>query len=201
MDAYRSDPDIRRRAWRRRLDTAMWSRKPNPGHLALVDLERQGGLDLLVTQNVDGLHRAAGTDPERLVEVHGNVREVVCLSCRDRLPMAVVAVRVDAGEEDPPCLVCGGILKPAVVFFGESLDPVDLERAFAASERCDLFLVVGSSLTVYPINETAGTAVGAGARLVIVNAEPTPFDRFADVVLRGSISHVLPEIVASSLGE
>lgn len=208
IGVYRSDPDVRRRAWAKRLDTAMWRRRPNPGHLALVDLEAQGRLELVITQNVDGLHRSAGTDPDRLVEVHGNVREVECLSCGARTAMADTAARVEAGEADPSCLVCGGILKPAVVFFGEGLDPADLERAFAAAEACDLFLAVGTSLTVYPINETVPAAVAAGARLVIVNAEPTPFDRVADVVLRGSISAVLPSVVgggpgasAQSLGE
>jgi NAD-dependent deacetylase len=195
IGVYRSDPDARRRAWAKRLDTAMWQRRPNPGHLALVDLEAEGRLELVITQNVDGLHRAAGTDPDRLVEVHGNVREVVCLTCGDRTPMPDTAARVEAGEQDPPCVECGGILKPAVVFFGEGLDPDDLERAFAAAEACDLFLVVGSSLTVYPINETVTAAVAAGAQLVIVNGEPTPFDRAADVVLRGAISEVLPTIV------
>ena len=198
IGVYRRDPAVRRRAWQRRLDTAMWSRRPNAGHLALVDLERTGRLDLLVTQNVDGLHRAAGTDVERLVEVHGNVREVVCLSCGERTTMADAAARVDAGEDDPPCRACGGILKPAVVFFGENLDPADLRRAFGAAERCDLFLVVGSSLAVYPINEAATVARDAGARLVILNGEPTPFDRRADVVLRGSISDALPALVGDT---
>lgn len=195
ISAYRNDPDVRRAAWSRRLDTAMWRRRPNPGHLALVDLERSGRLELLITQNVDGLHRAAGTDVDRLVEVHGNVREVACLSCGTRWPMAEIAARVDAGEDDPPCEVCGGILKPAVVFFGENLDEGDLHRAFAAAEDCDLFLAVGSSLAVYPINETVPTAVTKGAALVIVNAEPTPFDQWADVVLRSSISETLPLLV------
>lgn len=195
ISVYRRDSAVRRRAWQRRLDTAMWSRRPNAGHLALVDLERAGRLELLVTQNVDGLHRAAGTDPDRLVEVHGNVREVVCLACGDRTTMAEAAARVDEGEDDPPCRACGGILKPAVVFFGENLDADDLRRAFRAAETCDLFLVVGSSLAVYPINETAAAAVDAGARLVILNGEPTPFDRRADVVLRGSISEALPALV------
>jgi NAD-dependent deacetylase len=198
IDVYLSDAEVRRRAWRRRLDTAMWARQPNPGHHALVDLERQGKLHLLITQNVDGLHLAAGTSPDLLVEVHGNAREVHCVSCGKRGSIHEVIVRVEAGEEDPDCRSCGGILKPAVVFFGEGLDPEDLDRAFTAAESCDLFLAVGTSLAVYPINETVSAALRRGASLVIVNAEPTPFDRYADVVVPGSISEVLPEIVGAS---
>jgi len=195
ISVYRRDPDVRKRAWRRRLESSMWSRRPNAGHQALVDLQRSGRLSLLITQNIDGLHRAAGTDPALLVEAHGNVREIVCLSCDRRFPTAEIAQRVDNGEEDPSCEVCDGILKPAVVFFGENLDPRDLERSFAASESCDLFVAVGTSLAVYPINETVTMAREAGARIVIINGEPTMFDRIADVVLRTSISVVLPALV------
>ncbi len=196
IDAYLQDPAIRRAAWRRRLEAGAWRRRPNVGHESLVALEATGRLELLITQNVDGLHRAAGSDPDRLVEVHGNVREVHCVRCRERWPVAEVAARVEAGEEDPPCERCGGILKPAVVFFGEGLDPTDLARAFDAAERCDVFLAVGTSLTVYPIADTALAAVRAGAHLVIVNGEPTALDAVAAVVLRSSISLTLPALVA-----
>ncbi len=194
--AYRRDPEVRQRAWRRRLESSMWSRTPNVGHQALVDLERSGRLSLLITQNIDGLHRAAGTDPALLVEAHGNVREIVCLSCDLHFATAEIAQRVEDGELDPLCRNCGGILKPAVVFFGENLNPVDLERSFEASAACDLFLTVGTSLAVFPINETVTMARDGGARIVIINGEPTMFDRFAQVVLRSSISATLPALVS-----
>lgn len=196
ISVYRRDPQVRERAWARRLDTKIWRREPNAGHRALVDLEATGRLDLLVTQNVDGLHRTAGTSPERLVEIHGNVREITCLACGDRQPPDPVITRVEAGEADPPCERCGGILKPAVVFFGESLDGDDLERAFTAAEAADLVLAVGTSLQVYPIAELVPLALRAAVPVVIVNGEPTPFDHRADVVVQAGISAVLPALVA-----
>ena len=195
IDVYRRDPEVRARAWARRLETRIWRREPNAGHRAVVELETSGRLDLLVTQNVDGLHRAAGTDPGRLVEIHGNVREIVCLACGDRQAPAGVISRVEAGEPDPPCLHCGGILKPAVVFFGESLDGAALDRAFTAASAADLLLAVGTSLQVYPIAEMVPLASRAGVPVVIVNGEPTAFDDQVDVVLHGGISAVLPALV------
>jgi NAD-dependent deacetylase len=195
IDVYLSRPDIRRKAWRRRIDTGVFEREPNAGHRALVDLERTGRLDLVITQNIDGLHRAAGTAPERLAEVHGNVREIECVACDARFSIAETIARVEAGEDDPPCTVCGGILKPTVVFFGESLPADDVERAFEAAGECDLFFAVGTTLSVYPIAETVPVALRNQARLIILNAEPTPFDLYADVVLRASISDTLPRLV------
>ena len=194
IDVYLSSPDTRRRAWRRRIETGVLDREPNAGHRALVELERRGQLDLLITQNIDGLHRAAGTHPSRLAEVHGNVREVHCVACGARGPIEPVIERVECGEEDPPCEACGGILKPTVVFFGESLPEDDLERAFGAAERCDLFIAVGTTLGVYPIAETAVVALNNGAGLVIINGDPTPYDRRADVVVCASISETLSGI-------
>ncbi len=195
LDAYVNDADLRRRAWQNRLRSEMWTARPNEGHRALVDLERSGRLDTLITQNVDGLHQAAGSDPARVVEVHGTVHEVACLSCDERAPMPVALARVEAGEADPRCRTCGGILKSATISFGQGLIEADIERAFLAAARSEVFLAVGTSLGVYPVAETVPTAVRAGASLVIVNAEPTPFDRDADVVLRSPISQVLPQIV------
>jgi NAD-dependent deacetylase len=197
LERYLADPEVRRAAWRSRLDSGMWGAEPNAGHRALVALEQRGKLDTLITQNIDGLHRAAGTDPTRLIEVHGTVHEVACLSCGERAPMERALERVRAGEEDPPCRTCGGILKSATISFGQSLVADDLARAFAAAERCDLFLAVGSTLTVYPVADTVPTAVLHGASLIIVNAEPTLFDRYADVVIHASISEVLPPIVGA----
>lgn len=195
IEHYLADPDARRRAWLRRLDNPAWVAEPNAGHHALVTLERAGRLSLLITQNIDGLHVEAGNDPERVVEIHGTIAEAMCVSCEWRGPMTDVLDRVRSGEADPPCEECGGILKSCTVFFGESLDPDDLDRSFAAVEACDLLLTVGTSLQVYPIAGVVPRAMAAGASVVVVNGEPTPYDDQADVVVRGSISEVLPTML------
>ncbi|HUO47214.1 MAG TPA: Sir2 family NAD-dependent protein deacetylase [Acidimicrobiales bacterium] len=195
LQTYVADPDVRRRAWRQRLDSPAWQAEPNAGHRALVGLERRGVLDTLVTQNIDGLHQAAGSDPARVVEIHGTMREVACLSCGARAPMPDILDRVRAGEEDPACEPCGGILKSATISFGQSLVPEDLERADAAARGCDLLLAVGSTLSVYPAAGLVPTAYQAGAVIVIVNAEPTEYDGIADVVVRTPIGEALPVIV------
>ncbi|RMH72521.1 MAG: NAD-dependent deacetylase [Actinomyces sp.] len=199
LSAWTSDPELRRRAWRRRAAGELWPHvEPNPGHRALLALEEREKLLLVVTQNVDGLHQAAGTDPSRVVEVHGTTRRVRCLSCSWSAPTEVVLERVRAGDDDPHCEICGGLLKSATVSFGQNLDPRDLARAEAAASACDLFLAVGTSLQVFPINETVPLAAAHGARIVIVNGEPTPYDALADVVVRGSISEVLPVITGAA---
>jgi len=191
---YVADPEVRRRAWRSRLESPAWSAQPNAGHRALVALERRGKLDTLITQNIDGLHQAAGSSPERVVEVHGTMREVVCLACGQRAPMERALARVRAGEDDPPCRTCGGILKSATISFGQSLVPEDLRRAELAARRCDLMLAVGTKLSVWPVAGVVPVAKDAGARVVIVNAEPTEMDGMADAVLRGSIGDILPRL-------
>ncbi|HEX7195974.1 MAG TPA: Sir2 family NAD-dependent protein deacetylase [Candidatus Limnocylindria bacterium] len=195
---YLADPAIRRESWRRRLEHPAWGARPNAAHRALADLEASGRLRLLITQNIDGLHLAAGSSPERLVEIHGTIRESACLSCGDRRPMTETLDRVRGGDPDPACLVCGGILKSATVSFGQNLDAGLLARAedFAASS--DLFLAVGTSLTVYPVARLPELALEAGARLVLINAEPTPLDDRAHAVLRGRIGDILPALVAAS---
>jgi len=192
---YIADERIRREAWRRRVEHPAWGAAPNAGHEALVDLERAGHLALLVTQNIDGLHLAAGTDPDRLVEIHGTIRETACLGCGDRRPMLQTLDRVSAGEADPPCLTCGGILKSATISFGQNLDPALLTRADDAASACDLFLAIGTSLTVYPVARLPEIALETGARLVIVNAESTALDDRADAVLRGQAGEILPALV------
>jgi len=193
---YVADPEVRKRAWQSRLDTFAQTREPNAGHRALVDLERRGTLHTLITQNVDGLHQAAGSSPEKIVEIHGTIREVVCLACEERAPMERALARVRAGEADPACRSCGGILKSATISFGQALVQEDLERAGAAARECDLLLAVGSTLSVFPIAGVVPIAKRAGARLIIVNAEPTEMDELADAVLRGSISEILPALIA-----
>ena len=197
LQYYVADPDVRKWSWRNRLESPAWSASPNAGHVALVDLERQGKLHTLVTQNVDELHQRAGTDPAKVVEIHGTMREVQCLSCGERAPMERALERVRAGEDDPPCRTCGGILKSATISFGQNLVVDDLERAQRAAEECDLLLAVGSSLGVYPAAGMVPIAKEAGAALIIVNAEPTPFDPVADAVLQGSISELLPALVGA----
>jgi len=205
LQTYMTDPEVRRRAWRSRLESPTWSALPNPGHRALVTLERRGVLDTLVTQNVDGLHQAAGSDPARVVELHGTMREVVCMACGTRLPMPAVLERVEAGDEDPPCTApgagaganCGGILKSATISFGQQLVPDDMARADDAARACDLLLAVGSSLSVYPAAGLVPTARTSGAQVVIVNAQPTEYDVIAAAVLRGPISDVLPAVVGT----
>jgi NAD-dependent deacetylase len=192
---YMAEPETRRQAWRNRLDHSAWGAEPNAGHRALVDLEGTGRLDLLITQNIDGLHHAAGSDPALVVEVHGNLRDVVCMSCGERSPMQHALDRVRAGEDDPPCQACDGILKSATISFGQNLVPDDLRRADQAARRCDLMLAVGSTLAVYPIAEVVPLARAGGARVVIVNGSPTVMDPLADLVLRGPIGEILPRLV------
>ena len=178
-----------------RRDTARDAR-PNAGHAALVDLERQGRLRALLTQNVDGLHQAAGSSPESVLELHGTVHAVECLGCGDRTTMAEALARVAAGEPDPACRVCGGILKSATVSFGQALDPAVVEAAVAAATDCDVFLAVGTSLTVHPAAGLTDLAQQSGARVVVVNAEPTPYDDLADLVVREPIGTSLPGLLA-----
>ncbi len=196
IDVYMEDAEARRRAWQNRVDSPTWTAEPNAGHLALVDLERKGTLDTLITQNIDGLHHAAGSDPARIIEIHGTMREVVCMACGDRSPAEPTLDRVRAGEDDPDCRRCGGILKSATISFGQALVIEDLVRAEEAAVRCDLLLAVGTSLGVYPAAGLVPTAARQGAALVIVNGEPTPYDDMADAVVRESISSSLPAIVA-----
>jgi len=191
---YMTDPEVRRLSWQSRLDHTAWSAKPNAGHHALVALERRGKLHALITQNIDELHQLAGNSAERVIEVHGTMRKAVCMSCGWRGPMQETLERVRAGEEDPPCKLCGGILKSATISFGQALVPEVIDRALRVAAEADVFLSVGTSLQVYPVAGAVPMAKSAGARVVILNAQQTPFDDIADSVLQGSISEVLPQI-------
>lgn len=195
LDHYVSDPTIRAEAWRRRVETLSTTYQPNEGHRALVRLEERGVLDTLITQNVDGLHLRAGTSRERLVEIHGTTSDVVCLDCDERAPIEKALARVRAGEDDPACRSCGGILKTATISFGQGLVHDDLERADAAARRADLMLAVGTTLGVYPIANVVPLAKAHGAPVVIVNGGSTEMDDLADVRIEGSISEVLPALV------
>ena len=193
---YMSDPDVRKLAWQQRVHHPAWHAEPNGGHRALAALEHAGKLHALITQNIDGLHQKAGNSPGRVIEVHGTVREYICMNCGARGPMPVVLDRVRAGEEDPPCLDCGGILKSATISFGQQLVPEVIDRAMQAAGEADLLLAIGSTLQVYPVAAAVPCAKAAGARIVIVNSEPTHFDEIADVVIQRRIGDVLPLICA-----
>jgi NAD-dependent deacetylase len=194
---YMADPDIRRRSWRMRLDGPVLRARPNAAHLAVAELERTPGFAVRVlTQNVDGLHQMAGMPGRKVLELHGTARAVVCTRCHARSSMEEALERVVAGEDDPPCRACGGILKSATVMFGERLDPVVLGRAMGIAKACEVFVAVGSSLQVQPAASLAGIAAEHGARLVVVNAEPTPYDGLADEVVREPIGTALPALLA-----
>jgi NAD-dependent protein deacetylase/lipoamidase len=197
LDAYLSDPDVRRRSWRNRLESPAWSAEPNAAHRALVELERTGSLRALITQNIDELHQRAGSSAELVLELHGTMWSAVCWGCGDRQPMSAVLERVRAGEEDPSCSECGGILKSATISFGQNLDPGVISRAELAARTSDLLLALGTSLTVYPAAGLVPVAKEAGARLVIANAEPTPYDPLADAVLRGPLGQVVPALLGA----
>jgi NAD-dependent deacetylase len=209
---YLEDGEVRRAAWQSRLTSPVWGAEPTAAHRALVELEQRGRLHTLVTQNTDGLHILAGNSRERVVEVHGTAHDCVCWTCGDRRPTLEVLGRVRAGEDDPRCrqpaggagtdsrgagVECGGILKTATVSFGQSLDPDHLERANLAVAEADLLLAIGTTLEVQPIAGVVPLARHLGTTIVIVNGSPTACDELADVVVRGSISDVIPQLVGA----
>jgi NAD-dependent deacetylase len=204
LQHYLGDPEIRKTVWISRLQSPAWTAEPNLGHLALVDLERAGRLVSTVTQNIDGMHQRAGSDPARVIELHGTMRQVTCWSCGLRSPMGPVLERVRQGEEDPDCSAlvdghrCRGILKSATISFGQALDPEVLERAIRTVQSADLLLAIGSTLTVQPAAGLVPLAARAGIPVVIVNAEQTPYDHLAVAVVRTPISEALPWLLAPS---
>ena len=194
LQHYLADPAVRRAAWQARLAHAAWDAVPNRAHHALVALERRGQLEALVTQNVDGLHQRAGHSPAKVIEVHGTLHRAMCWGCGARQPMPAVLERVRAGDDDPRCLDCGGILKSETISFGQALVAEVLERAFATAARCDLMLAVGTTLQVYPVAGTVEAARVAGAMVVILNDQPTGLDGLAQALLRGPIGEWLPRL-------
>jgi NAD-dependent deacetylase len=193
LQHYLNDPEVREAAWQVRIGSAAWTAEPNAGHRAIVDLERRGKLHALITQNIDELHQRAGSDPSKVIEVHGTMHRYHCWSCHDEGPMGVMLDRVRAGELDPHCVLCGGIVKSATISFGQALVPEVIERAMLVAGECDLLVAVGSTLQVYPVAGAVPLAHNGGANVVIVNADPTPFDHLA-TVLQGSISEILPTL-------
>ena len=197
---YLGDADVRKRSWLARRENPAWGAEPNAGHLALVELERRGGLQAVITQNIDRLHQKAGSSPDRVIEVHGNMVEAVCCTCGAKSLTQEALARLDAGEDDPACLLCGGILKTATVMFGQSLDPDVLGAAAEASQTCAVFVAVGSTLQVTPAATLCEVAVRSGAELIIVNRDPTPYDDLATRVIREPISEALPLLVDELTG-
>lgn len=194
IDSYRTDGALRRRVWQRRVDLAEIEVRPNRGHEAVFGLVGQGRLHALVTQNIDGLHAAAGHD--EVIEAHGNNTWASCLGCRDRRPMAYHLERVRAGDPDPHCELCGGVVKGDVIMFGEALVPHVIEAAFRVATECDVLLAVGTTLAVGPVNGMVPRARRAGARVVIVNGDATEMDHLASAVVRGPIGEILPALCA-----
>ncbi|MGW4242655.1 SIR2 family NAD-dependent protein deacylase [Nocardia sp. NPDC004722] len=195
---YVADPELRVRAWLARRDNPAWRATPNPAHEALVRLSgaRQVGI---ITQNIDRLHQRAGSAD--VVEIHGNMFEVVCIDCEFGDSMAATLERVAAGEPDPQCPACGGILKAAVIMFGQQLDTTAIRAAVQIAETAEIFLAVGSSLQVEPAASMCAVAVDAGADLVVVNNEPTPYDEYAAEIVRDPIGEALPRLVSEILGD
>jgi NAD-dependent deacetylase len=193
--AYLADPELRGRSWQARLRHPAWSAEPNAAHLALADLA--GVLDTwVITQNIDGLHLRAGSPASRVIELHGTLAKVACVGCGEQTEMAATLDRVRGGETDPPCLRCGGILKSATIMFGQALDADALTRAVKAAAGCQLMLAIGSTLVVEPAASLCAVAARTGARLVIVNRDPTPYDDLATAVIREPIGQAVPAIVS-----
>ena len=192
---YVADPAVRQRAWQSRKAHPAWSAEPNEAHRVLAELENAGKLTALVTQNIDELHQRAGSGRDKVIELHGTIWWAECLTCGVRSPMAEELARVSDAEPDPSCSLCGGILKSATISFGQRLDNDVLDAAARAAASCDLFLAIGSSLSVRPAAGLCDVAVEAGARLVVINAEPTPYDEMADAVIREPIGEILPALV------
>lgn len=201
IDSYMADQQVREQAWRSRAANPAWEAEPNAAHRAFADLDREDRLRAVLTQNIDELHQRGGLDAKRVLELHGTMFSTVCLDCGAPGSMRQVLERVEAGEADPPCRACGGILKSATVSFGQSLDADVLRDAQRAAVDCDLFVAAGTSLGVFPAAGFAELAVRAGAGLIICNAEPTPFDEMADAVLRGPLVEVLPRLVSEPVGD
>lgn len=196
VETVRRDQAGREERWaqQRQRYPEMVAREPNAGHRAIAALEGSGRVAAIVTQNIDGLHQKAGSDPERVLELHGSSHWARCMQCGRRYPMADIVARVEAGEADPRCEVCGGVLRSSTILFGESLPEETLRRAVEASNETDLMLVVGSSLVVRPAAQLPVLARRNGAGLVIVNREPTPLDEIAHAVVRGEAGPVLATI-------
>lgn len=196
FDVFLADATMRNEAWRRRfaMQEVFDGARPGRGHVALARLVRTGRAPAIITQNIDNLHQDSGVDGERIIEIHGNTTYATCLSCGLRHDLDWIRPRFVAEGEAPPCRDCGGILKTATISFGQPMPAEAMRRAVALARSCDLFIAIGSSLVVYPAAGLPALAKENGARLVIINREPTPFDSAADLVLRGDIGDILEQL-------
>ena len=191
-----SDPEARRKQWLMLQEGVLTTKaEPNPAHYAISELDRFGKLDCVITQNVDNLHQKAGVTKDKVLELHGNMQSAVCLSCGRSYPFEQIKARLDEGEEIPDCEACHGILKPAAVFFGEPLPAKVLEEATSSSCNSDLFIVIGSTLVVYPAAYMPIYAIRSGAKLVIINLSSTPMDQEATVLIRAKAGEVMLKIL------
>lgn len=194
-DSYLTDPAVRRRSWQARAANPAWQAQPNAAHRALADLAHAGRPVRIITQNIDRLHQKAGSAPDSVVEIHGNMFETVCVRCDYRGTMREALDRAEAGEPDPDCPNCHAILKSATVMFGQPMDRDTVDRATHIALASDIFLAIGSSLQVQPAASMCDVAVAGGAALIIVNAEPTPYDTIATEVIREPIGIAVPRLV------
>jgi NAD-dependent deacetylase len=191
-----SSPESRGKWWQIFRERGLTTEaEPNQAHLAIAELDKLGKLDCVITQNVDNLHCKAGLAEDKVFELHGNMRWVVCLSCGKRYPMEQIKARLDKGEEIPDCEACHGILKPDIVLFGEMLPEKALKEATSRSQRSDLFIVIGSTLVVYPAAYMPIYAVDSGAKLVIINLSPTPMDNQATVLIRAKAGEAMSKVI------
>ena len=199
---FRQNLETRQRYWQERRESypRLRDTEPNAGHLALARLQAVGRISHIVTQNIDGLHQKAGSDPARTIELHGTAHRIQCLDCGASWPADEIQTRLQY-EAIPVCERCGGMLRSATVLFGQAMPEEALRRAFAAAQHCDLMLVVGSSLVVQPAASIPQMAAANGARLTIVNNEPTPLDDLADVVVRSSAGAVLSALADALLND
>ena len=196
IQKFLSSPAARKTHWKMFTESGLiMEAEPNPAHYAIAELYQLGKLDCVITQNVDNLHQKAGVAEDKVFELHGNMRWVVCLSCRRRLPLPEVLQKINEGVEVPDCPDCQGILKPDGVFFGEALPEETLVEATRRSQNCDLFIVVGSTLVVYPAAYMPTYAINAAAKLAIVNLTPTPIDHYATVIIQGKAGEIMSKVI------
>jgi NAD-dependent deacetylase len=198
FDLFLQDPKARREAWRRKftMDDLYRGARPSAGHMGFASLIASGRMPAVITQNIDGLHQASGLDEDQVIELHGNGTYAKCLSCGRRHELDWVRYHFERNGDPPECMVCGGILKSATISFGQAMPEEPMRRAQKLTAACDLFLVAGSSLVVYPAAAFPAFAKENGARLVIVNREPTPLDKAADLAIHAEIGEVFSKFVA-----
>jgi NAD-dependent deacetylase len=198
IQRFLSNEEIRKKHWQMLTasDLKMTGAKPNPAHYAIAELEKMGKLYAVVTQNVDGLHQKAGVSGDMVFELHGDLSHAKCLSCTTRYPMEDVEEWVRQGVEEPQCMSCGGMLKPDAVFFGEQLPTEVLMESERRARSCDLCIVLGSTLVVYPAAYIPMYAVQSKAKLVIINMGPTELDEMASVRIDAKAGEVTPQIIA-----